>query len=170
MEPLLLCVEMDPGKMLRLSFLASSLGIGVREVPRDRQGMTLGMLCGMDRPGIGKHAQTAPGEMLVMAFLREEQMDRLLRGMRGKRLHGAPESRADAQQPALDLLPVIPGAGAGSKKDKVWEGGSVTFRLAVQRGGNPLRQAVFPGKTAVARRPEKTNRAARQECRPLTAN
>jgi len=82
MEPLLLCVEMDPGKMLRLSFLASSLGIGVREVPRDRQGMTLGMLCGMDRPGIGKHAQTAPGEMLVMAFLRVEQMNRLLRGMR----------------------------------------------------------------------------------------
>ncbi len=82
MHPLLLCVEMDPGKRLRLSFLASSLGIGIQEVPRAQEGMTLGMLCGLDRPRIGKGARPVPGEMLVMAFLSEEQMDRLLKSMR----------------------------------------------------------------------------------------
>ena len=82
MQPMILCLGMDEGKMMRLSFLASSLGIAFKTPPADGAGWTLGMLCGLD-PAAGRAEMAAiPGEMLVMANLTDGQMDRLLRTLR----------------------------------------------------------------------------------------
>lgn len=81
MSPMILCVEMDPGKLMRVSLLASSLGIRTAEVKRDRQGMLLGALCGIDPAGKEK-AGKVPGEMLVMAHFPDALADRFLKALR----------------------------------------------------------------------------------------
>lgn len=82
MAPLLLCAGMDAGKMMRLSFLASSMGIRIKEVQKARQGLTLGALCGLDAPKADTAAGEIPGEMLVMAFFSNDLMDAFLKALR----------------------------------------------------------------------------------------
>ncbi len=81
MQPTVLCLGMEEGKKMRLSFLAASLGLAFRTAGAENGGATLGMLCGADPAGCAVPGDI-PGEMLVMAFLSDAQMDRLLRGMR----------------------------------------------------------------------------------------
>ena len=77
-KPLLLCLHMDPGRVMRLSFLASALGARVRAVPDDQLGLPLEALCGMDKP-CGHPAPARVEEaMLVMAFFPDALLDRLL--------------------------------------------------------------------------------------------
>ena len=82
MEPLLLCVHMEPGKLLRLSMLAMSLGIRVKEVKQDQEGQTLAALCGLEP--MKKRLPDAPvgDEMMVMAFFPDALLDRLFLTMR----------------------------------------------------------------------------------------
>ena len=81
MGPMILCAGMDPGKLMRVSLAAASLGIRTSEVTRSRQGMLLGALCGMDPAGEEK-AGRVPGEMLVMAHFPDGLMDRFLKALR----------------------------------------------------------------------------------------
>lgn len=77
-KPLLLCLHMDPTRVMRLSFLAPSLGIQVRAVPDDQWGQPLGALCGLDAPRSHPAPARVGEEMLVMAFFPDALMDRLL--------------------------------------------------------------------------------------------
>ena len=77
-QPTLLCVHMPKERQMRLSFLALSLGVSLREVTEAQQGQPLGALCGLDplRPLPGP--ARVEEEMLVMAFFPDPLMDRLL--------------------------------------------------------------------------------------------
>lgn len=81
MEPVVLCAQMDQGRMMRLSFLAASMGIRFREIARREGGCTLGMLCGLDPIKTGKSG-TVSREIMIMAFFPEELMDRWLQALR----------------------------------------------------------------------------------------
>ena len=82
MKPLLLCAHMEPGRLMRISLIAGSLGIMVREVKEDQWGQTLEALCGL-REGkkTGGKAQIG-GEMAVMAFFPDKLMDALFDSLR----------------------------------------------------------------------------------------
>ena len=47
MKPLMLCVCMDPGRVMRISMIAAALGIAVREAKEDQAGQRLDALCGL---------------------------------------------------------------------------------------------------------------------------
>lgn len=81
MTPLLLCAGLDAGKLMRLSFLASSMGIRVRAVQEKESGCTLGALCGVDANAQGS-GRPLEGEMLVMAFFSDALMDQWLSALR----------------------------------------------------------------------------------------
>lgn len=81
MAAMILCVEMEAAKGMRVGLLAAAMGIQVRLAPRQRQGMTLGALCGLDPAGEEKPGKV-PGEMLVMAGFSDELMDRFLKALR----------------------------------------------------------------------------------------
>ena len=53
MKPLLLCVCMEPGRLLRLSMIAGALGITVKEIKEDQVGQRLEALCGLKPLGPG---------------------------------------------------------------------------------------------------------------------
>ncbi len=82
MKPLLLCAGMEPGRLMRVSLIAGSLGITVREAKEDQWGQRLEALCGLkeDRLSGGK-AQTG-GEMAVMAFFPDKLIDALFDSLR----------------------------------------------------------------------------------------
>ena len=80
MRPLVLIGQMEKGKAMRLSFLASSMGICVREIAPGEAGCTLGMLCGLDP--LQARAGVLSREMMVMAFFPEPLMDAWLKAMR----------------------------------------------------------------------------------------
>lgn len=82
MQPLLLCICMEQNQLMRISFLASALGIRVKAVREAEWGQTLGMICGLDTPSSGTTAGKAGGPMLVMAFFQDSLMDKLLRELR----------------------------------------------------------------------------------------
>ena len=84
MHPLMLCIHREKEKSLRLAFLAMSLGVAVKTVDTNQEGQTLGALCGLEPPKEKAPAVQVGEEMLVLAFLREDTMDRLL-----PTLHGA---------------------------------------------------------------------------------
>ena len=81
MEPLIVCAGIDRGKLLRLSFLASALGIRVKAAEGREQGQTVGALCGVD-PAVNGSSGAIDGEMLVMAFFSDALMDRFLKALR----------------------------------------------------------------------------------------
>ena len=82
MEPLMLCIAMDAGKLMRLSFLASALGIRLIAVDASQGGQTLGVLCGLDQKAEHAKPERIDAEMMVMAFFPEGLMERLLQSMR----------------------------------------------------------------------------------------
>ena len=79
---MLLCAGFDTGKLMRLSFLAASMGIEMKEVKKDQQGMTLGALCGLEPQANGRAPGGISREMLVMAFFPDGLMDRFLKALR----------------------------------------------------------------------------------------
>ena len=82
MKPLMLCARMEPGKLMRVSLIAGSLGITVKEVKEDQFGQRLETLCGLQpiSPAAGK-AQVS-GEMAVMAFFPDKLIDELFQALR----------------------------------------------------------------------------------------
>jgi len=82
MQPLLLCVCMDQNQLMRVSFIASGLGIRVKAVRETEWGQTVGMLCGLDTSSHGTSADKVGGPMLVMAFFHDGLMDKLLKELR----------------------------------------------------------------------------------------
>ena len=82
MEPLALCVGMEKAKQVRIGMLAAGMGVRLAEVLPCRQGLTLGVLCGVD-PDCGRDRPGhVPGEMLVMAHFPPGLDDRFLRALR----------------------------------------------------------------------------------------
>ena len=80
--PMILCVGVEKGKMLRLSMLCAALGIQVKEANEQQLGMKLGQLCGLDPlPEVDKPGKIK-GEMLVMAGFEGKLMDQFLMGLR----------------------------------------------------------------------------------------
>ena len=77
MKPLLLCVHMEPVRLMRISLLAASLGIAVREVKEEQWGQTLEALCGPKPAGPAGRKANIGGEMAVMAFFPEGLIDAL---------------------------------------------------------------------------------------------
>ena len=82
MKPALLCIHMEPGRLMRISLIAGSLGISVREVKEEQEGQTLEALLGLKpmRAAAGK-AQIG-GEMAVIAFCPDALMDALFQAIR----------------------------------------------------------------------------------------
>lgn len=82
MKPLLLCVHMEPGRLMRISLIAGSLGIGVKEVKEEQWGQTLEALFGFEplRPAAGK--AKIGGEMAVLAHCSRELIDELFQSIR----------------------------------------------------------------------------------------
>ena len=81
MKPTLLCIRMEPGRLMRISLIAGSLGISVREVKEEQTGQTLEALLGLapPRPAAGKKIG---GEMAVLAFCPDGLMDELFQAIR----------------------------------------------------------------------------------------
>ena len=82
MKPLLLCVHMEPGRLLRVSMIAGALGITVKEVKEDQEGQKLEALCGLKPAGPAGGKARIGGEMAVMAFFPEQLMDALFEALR----------------------------------------------------------------------------------------
>ena len=86
MEPTLLCVAMEPGRVMRLSLLALSMGIQVKEIKEESWGQPLGALCGLDQERPHPPRVKVGEEMLVMAFFPDPLMDGLLKALRSSGL------------------------------------------------------------------------------------
>ena len=82
MEPTLLCVAMEPGRVMRLSLLALSMGIQVKEIKEESWGQPLGALCGLDQERSHPPRVKVGEEMLVFAFLPDDMLDNLLPALR----------------------------------------------------------------------------------------
>lgn len=82
MQPLLLIARMAPDRVLRLSMLASSLGIQVKVVPESDWGQLVSVLCGMDKPVSRPGKAMIPEEIMVMARFPDALIDRFLREIR----------------------------------------------------------------------------------------
>lgn len=82
MHPLMLCIHMSRERALRLSFAAMSLGVRVKVVEPGQEGQTLGALCGLDAPAPAVPEDQVGEEMLVLAFLEDALLDRLLPALR----------------------------------------------------------------------------------------
>ena len=82
MQPILLCIAMEPGDLMRISFSVMGLGIRVKDVKQAEYGQTLGALCGLE-PESKHPAKARVGErMLVMAGFDDALLDRLLKALR----------------------------------------------------------------------------------------
>lgn len=82
MQPLMLCIHMEKEKALRIAFIGMSLGVTVRPVSSDQEGQTLGALCGLEPLKEKAPAVQVGEEMLVLAFLPDETMEKLLPALR----------------------------------------------------------------------------------------
>ena len=82
MRPLLLCIHMNREKVMRLGFLALSLGADVRPVAEEAQGQTLAALCGLEEKAARCPAAQVGEELLVMASFPDALLDRLLPALR----------------------------------------------------------------------------------------
>ena len=89
-EPLLLCVQLDPEHLTRLSFLAMGLGIRVRPVRQAEWGQPLGALCGLLPADPNAPTLQIPDAMLVMARFPEGLLDAFLRAYRASGLPPVP--------------------------------------------------------------------------------
>ncbi len=83
MNPLLLCIHMEPARQMRIAFTAMSLGIRAINVTKEQWGQTLAALCGL-KPVLNAPAATphVEKEMLVMAFFPEQLLDAFLKSLR----------------------------------------------------------------------------------------
>ncbi len=81
-KPALLCVHMEPGRLMRISLIARSLGFSVKEVKKEQWGQTLEALFGYKplRPAAGK--AEIGGEMAVIANCSGELLDLLFQSIR----------------------------------------------------------------------------------------
>ena len=82
MKPTLLCVGMDPGRLMRVSLAAMALGITVKDVKQPQWGQTVGALCGLDSMKETPPKAQVGGEMMVMAFFSDWLMDDLFAALR----------------------------------------------------------------------------------------
>ena len=82
MKPLLLCAHMEPGRLMRISLIAGSLGIAVREAIEDQWSQTLEALCGLRESNKARGKAQIDGEMAVMAFFPDKLMDALFDSLR----------------------------------------------------------------------------------------
>lgn len=82
MNPQLLCIHMDSGRLMRVSLAALSLGIQVKEVRENQQGQTLAALCGLEKENPAPPPASVGQEMLVMAFFPDGLLDQLLKSLR----------------------------------------------------------------------------------------
>ena len=82
MKPTLLCIQMESGRLMRISLIAGSLGISVQEVKEEQGGQTLEALLGLKplKPAAGK--ARIGGEMAVIAFCPGALMDALFQAIR----------------------------------------------------------------------------------------
>ena len=82
MQPLMLCIHMSRERALRLSFAALSQGVTPRMVEPAQEGHTLAALCGLEPMKPAATDAQAGEEMLVFAFLEDQQLERLLPALR----------------------------------------------------------------------------------------
>ncbi len=82
MQPLLLCIGLEQNQLMRVTFIASALGIRVKAVRGEEEGQTVGALCGQDAPAAHQSKERVGGAMLVMAFFDGALMDQLLKELR----------------------------------------------------------------------------------------
>lgn len=82
MQPLMLCIHMSRERALRLSFAALSQGVTPRMVESAQEGQTLAALCGLEPMKPAATDAQAGEEMLVFAFLEDQQLERLLPALR----------------------------------------------------------------------------------------
>ena len=83
MNPLLLCIQMEPARQMRIAFTAMSLGIRVIHVSKEQWGQSLASLCGLEPAK--KESVPIPKvekEMLVMAFFPDQLLDAFLKSLR----------------------------------------------------------------------------------------
>ncbi len=78
MKPVLLCANIPPDRMMRLSMLSSSLGIQVKRVPEKDWGQPIGALCGVKAPVQNPPKAALGGEIMVMAHFPDALIDALL--------------------------------------------------------------------------------------------
>lgn len=78
MKPLLLIACMAPDRLMRISMLASSLGIRVKAVNEDEWGQPLSALCGMSKPLPNPKKASVSEEIMVMASFEDALIDRFL--------------------------------------------------------------------------------------------
>ena len=78
MKPVLLCANIPPDRMMRLSLLSSSLGIQVKCVPEKDWGQPIGALCGVKAPVKNPPKAALGGEIMVMAHFPDALIDSLL--------------------------------------------------------------------------------------------
>ena len=82
MRPLLLCIHMDPNRLMRISLTAMAQGIAVKEVKEGQWGQRIGALCGLEPEWERPPKAKVDGEMMVMAFFPDWQLDDLLSAIR----------------------------------------------------------------------------------------
>ncbi len=82
MKPLMLCVCMDPGRVMRISMIAAALGIAVREAKEDQAGQRLDALCGLAASKTAAPKGKIGEEMMVLAFFPDRLMDALFGAIR----------------------------------------------------------------------------------------
>lgn len=82
-EAMLLCAHMEPGRVMRLSMIALSLGFGFKVIEPREYDVPLGALCGdQDAPNKPLPPMPVDAEMIVMASLSDSQVDALLKALR----------------------------------------------------------------------------------------
>ena len=82
MNPLLLCVHMEPGRLMRISLIAGSLGITVKEVKEGEGCQRLEALFGLAPFQCVAGKAEIGGEMAVMGFFPDALIDELFQAIR----------------------------------------------------------------------------------------
>ena len=82
MKPQMLCVHMEPGRLMRVSLIAGSLGITVKEIKKEQWGQRLEALFGLRPMGPASGKIEIGGEMAVLAFFPDELIDELTQAIR----------------------------------------------------------------------------------------
>ena len=81
-KPQILCVHMEPSRLMRISLIAGSLGIAVKEVKEDQWGQRLEALFGLKPCRLSGGKQQIDGEMIVAAFFGGDLLDDLYMNVR----------------------------------------------------------------------------------------
>jgi len=82
MEAVLLSIQMDPERAMRLSMIALSLGVRFRPVLEEECELPLSALLGGPGEGRGMKAPPVMEPMIVMAHFSDAQVDALLRAVK----------------------------------------------------------------------------------------